>query len=82
MPLVPNGPDIPLDVMDAHEAGRLVLFCGAGVSARAGLPMFSGLVEGVYEALGTARTASEESEWQSKNYDRVLGAPAPFDGDC
>jgi hypothetical protein len=73
MQLVADGPDIPLAVMDAHEGGRLVLFCGAGVSARAGLPMFGRLVEEAYERLGTTRAAAESSEWEKRNYDRVLG---------
>lgn len=32
MQLIQNGPDIPDQLMQAHEEGRVVLFCGAGVS--------------------------------------------------
>lgn len=44
---VPDGPAVPVELLEALEDGDLVLFCGAGISARAGLPTFKGLVEAV-----------------------------------
>jgi len=38
MQLVSNGPDIPERLLQAHEDGCVVLFCGAGISRPAGLP--------------------------------------------
>lgn len=35
-----NGPDIPESLLEAHEEGRIVFFCGAGISYPAGLPGF------------------------------------------
>lgn len=47
-----NGPSIPDELLTARDEGRVVLFCGAGVSqARAGLPNFFGLVEKVIRHL-------------------------------
>jgi len=47
----PNGPDIPLELVSAQEKGEVIFVCGAGVSHNAGLPLFVGLVEGVYARL-------------------------------
>src|SRR6476659_2933651 len=41
MQFVTNGPDIPDAVLQAHEDGRVVFFCGAGISYPAGLPGFT-----------------------------------------
>jgi hypothetical protein len=35
--LVRDGPEIPLQVLAAHEQERLVFFCGAGISMETGL---------------------------------------------
>jgi hypothetical protein len=51
---VTNGPDIPEALLQAHEEGRVVFFCGAGISYPAGLPGFKGLVENIYQLNGTA----------------------------
>jgi SIR2-like domain len=48
-----NGPSIPDELLNARDEGRVVFFCGAGVSrARAGLPDFFGLAEAVIQELG------------------------------
>lgn len=48
-----DGPDIPDNLLSARDEGRVVFFCGAGVSmARAGLPDFLGLTEQVIDKLG------------------------------
>ena len=52
-----NGPDIPERLLQAHEDGRVVFFCGAGISYPARLPGFEGLVDQLYSALAaTPRT--------------------------
>ena len=38
---------IPQKLLQAHEDGKVVFFCGAGVSVPAGLPSFKGLVKAV-----------------------------------
>lgn len=51
MQFVRNGPDIPERLLQAHEDGRVVCFCGAGISYPARLPGFAGLVRQLYDAL-------------------------------
>ena len=52
MHLLPDRPDIPVELVAAQERGQVIFVCGAGVSRTAGLPLFLGLVEKVYERLG------------------------------
>lgn len=50
-----DGPSIPDDLLIARDQGRVVFFCGAGVSmACAGLPGFFGLAETVIHKLGVS----------------------------
>jgi len=52
MRFIDNGPSIPDDLLLARDQGRVVFFCGAGVSqAKAGLPDFFGLAEKVIKLL-------------------------------
>src|SRR3954451_22238910 len=46
---VPGGPAIPAEVLHALDEGRLVFFCGAGISVETGLPTFRDLVSDAYE---------------------------------
>ena len=52
MQFVKGGPDIPEQLLQAHEDGQVVFFCGAGISYPAGLPGFQGLVDQLYSDLG------------------------------
>lgn len=53
MRFIENGPSIPDDLLHARDQGRVVFFCGAGVSrAKANLPDFFGLAEAVTTSLG------------------------------
>ena len=48
-----DGPSIPDELLLARDQGRVVFFCGAGVSqAKAGLPGFLGLARRVAQTLG------------------------------
>ncbi len=58
MQFVANGPDIPDALLQAHEEGRVVFFCGAGISYPAGLPGFKGLVDEIYRLVGTTPYAT------------------------
>lgn len=52
MRFTPIGPSIPDELLWARDQGRVVFFCGAGVSlARAALPDFFGLAEKVMAQL-------------------------------
>ncbi len=53
MRFIADGPDIPDDLLWAQDEGRVVFFCGAGVSrARADLPDFKRLTTDVLHRLG------------------------------
>ena len=43
MQFIANGPEIPNALLQAHEEGRVVFFCGAGISYPADLPGFKEL---------------------------------------
>lgn len=43
MKFVKNGPDIPEELIDAHQRGEVVFFCGAGISMNNGYPSFTSL---------------------------------------
>ena len=52
MRFVADGPQISDLLLNARDEGRVVFFCGAGVSRAAGLPDFFGLAESVLQDLG------------------------------
>jgi hypothetical protein len=72
MQFVANGPDIPDALLQAHEEGRVVFFCGAGVSYPAGLPGFKGLVGEIFRLVGTAPDAIEQEAYSRGQFDAVL----------
>ncbi|MFE4081792.1 SIR2 family protein [Paenarthrobacter sp. YIM B13468] len=59
-----SGVDVPLELLDAHEAGRLVLFVGAGVSmgAPTNLPNFTRLLTDVADDFGVDISSAAGSE--------------------
>lgn len=79
MTFLPNGPDIPADLVAAQERGEAIFVCGAGVSKTVGLPLFRGLVEEVYQTLredwnlhAAEREGMRTGGRLSGQYDRVL----------
>lgn len=72
MQLVANGPDIPSALLQAHEEGRVVFFCGAGISYPAGLPGFRGLVDAIYQHVGTTRRSVEQAAYERDQFDATL----------
>lgn len=73
MQFIANGPDIPNALLQAHAEGRVVFFCGAGISYPADLPGFKGLVEHIYSKLGTGFHGVEQSAFKQGQYDVTLG---------
>jgi hypothetical protein len=69
---VTNGPDIPDALLQAHEEGRVVFFCGAGISYPAGLPGFKGLVEQIYRLNGTVLSDIERDAFERGQFDATL----------
>ena len=73
MQFIKNGPNIPANLLEAHEEGNVVFFCGAGISYPAGLPMFKGLVCDIYKDLGAHPSNVECTALNAYQYDTVLG---------
>ena len=67
-----TGPHIPNSLIAVRELGEVVFFCGAGVSAPAGLPDFNRLADNLLEML----TAQESRLTRDANesLDRVFSA--------
>lgn len=73
MQFVRQGPNIPERLLQAHEDGRVVLFCGAGISYPAGLPGFAGLVTRVYKALAATPNSVQQAAIKAGQFDTALG---------
>jgi hypothetical protein len=59
MRFIANGPSIPDELLLARDQGRVIFFCGAGVSrARARLPDFFGLAARVNSTLGVSHDSA------------------------
>jgi hypothetical protein len=72
MQFVADGPDVPDELLQAHEEGRVVFFCGAGISYPAGLPGFKGLVEKIYSVTGAVRSPIEQGAFENGQFDAML----------
>ncbi|MBD8880867.1 SIR2 family protein [Rhodanobacter sp. 7MK24] len=72
MQFIKDGPDIPEALLLAHEEGRVIFFCGAGISYPAGLPDFKGLVEKLYKELNTEFLPIEREAFGKYQYDAAL----------
>jgi len=68
-----HGPDIPERLLQAHEDGRVVFFCGAGISYPARLPGFSGLVNKLYQALSVTPNPVQQSAIKTGQFDTAIG---------
>ena len=73
MQFVRHGPDIPERLLQAHEGGRVVFFCGAGISYPARLPGFAGLVSKIYEALAVTPDAVQRAAIKAGQFDTAIG---------
>lgn len=73
MQFITDGPDVPSELLYAHEEGKVIFFCGAGISYPAGLPDFEGLVEEIYKRNHTWREANEEiTFFKQGQFDKTL----------
>lgn len=73
MQFICKGPDVPERLLQAHEDGRVVFFCGAGISYPAGLPGFAGLVKKLYADLEVTPSAVQKSAINAKQFDTAIG---------
>jgi len=72
MQFIANGPDIPEELLRLQEEGRVVFFCGAGISYPAGLPGFKDLVNKVYKDIGTSFKPEEKEAFRHNQFDATL----------
>ena len=83
MQFVRRGPDVPERLLQAHEKGRVVFFCGAGISYPARLPGFAGLVDELYSRLEVIPDPVQAAAIKAKRYDTAVGLlEASFVGGC
>lgn len=73
MQFVRHGPDIPERLLQLHEDGRVVFFCGAGISYPACLPGFSGLVQRLFTVLGETPNAVQQAAIKAGQFDTAIG---------
>ena len=73
MQFVKGGPDIPERLLQAHEDGSVVFFCGAGISYPARLPGFAGLVNELYSRLEITANPVQAAAINAKRYDTAVG---------
>ena len=73
--LVAGGPTIPVRLLNELDSGKVVFFCGAGISMGPGsdLPSFAGLVEHVYAANHMEPDAVENGALEIEALDKALG---------
>lgn len=72
MQFVKNGPDVPEKLLQAQEEGKVVFFCGAGISFPAGLPGFGGLVWKLYEKMGVTPDPVQEQALKAGQFDTAV----------
>ena len=73
MQFVKGGPNIPERLLQAHEDGKVVFFCGAGISYPAGLKGFHGLVKQLYSRLEISPDPVQRVAIKEKRYDIAVG---------
>ncbi|WP_369794608.1 SIR2 family protein [Polaromonas sp. JS666] len=73
MKFVRYGPDIPERLLQLHEDGRVVFFCGAGISYPARLPDFGGLVDMLYGELSVIPNAVQLAAIKVGQFDTAVG---------
>lgn len=72
MQFIKNGPDIPEHLLQRHEDGKVVFFCGAGISTAAGYPTFRDLVRQLYDRLEPSPTVVQKTAIRLKQYDTAI----------
>lgn len=71
--LIQDGPDIPVELMNRRDDGKVIFFCGSGISVNTGLPMFDGLVSQIYDSTAQTPTELEQKLLDKGQLDKVLG---------
>lgn len=72
MQFIPRGIDIPNTLLQAHEEGRLVFFCGSGISKALGLPDYQQLVCDLMSELKEEFNENEHEAFRKERFDTAL----------
>ena len=70
MRFLPDGPNIPDELLESRDQGNVVFLCGAGVSYPAGMPTFLGLAKHVVHELGAPDDAQSRkllAQWDRED---------------
>ncbi len=73
MQFIPKGPDVPERLLQAHEDGRVVFFCGAGISYPARLRGFDWLTTRLFDVLGETPNAVQRAAMKARQFDTAIG---------
>lgn len=73
--------DIPEELLKYQEEGRVVFFCGAGISRDAGIPLFKGLLDKTAEAINHSLTDEEKKLRRNGQYDQLYFRLEQSNGD-
>ena len=73
MQFIKNEPDIPEQLLQSHEDGRVAFFCDVGISYPTRLPRFGGLVKDLYAILGEGANAIEQAAIDVQQFDTTIG---------
>jgi hypothetical protein len=72
MKFIKNGPEIPERLLQKHEEGQVVFFCGAGIS-RPMLPDFGELAKSLYDRLQVTPNVVQQDALKTEKYDIAIG---------
>ena len=73
MQFAKGGPEVPERLLQLHEDGQVVFFCGAGISYPASLPGFRGLVKQLYCRLDMTPNRVECAAIKAGQFDIAIG---------
>ena len=64
--------NVPEALLQAHEGGRVVFFCGVSISRPAGLPDFGGLVQRLFQQTREPADEAESDLVGQSKFDRAI----------
>lgn len=74
-----NGPNIPDLLLERRDRGRVVFFCGAGISVNAGMPTFPELTRHVVDFFDPPVGSEIASAFDPRRDTRNQGPRTPLD---
>ncbi|CRX38602.1 anti-phage defense-associated sirtuin Dsr1 [Estrella lausannensis] len=72
MQFISGGPEIPGGLLQAHEEGDVVFFCGAGISLPEGLPSFPELTTALFDRAGVIPDTQQKNAIKLEQLDRAI----------